>query len=79
MLNSFLDDYQCIGKMDIPVRLIWGRKDRTVPFHYSDLLLRAIPQAELHVIENGGHIPHYERPEVVNPILLDFLTPEQAH
>ena len=32
-----------------------------------------IPQAELHIIEEAAHLPHYERPEVVNPILMEFL------
>ena len=73
MLESFLNCYTSIGKMDKPVLLFWGRQDRTVPFHYSRDLKQAIPQAELHVIENCGHIPHYEKPEEVDPILLEFL------
>ncbi len=32
MLDSFMDDYQRVGKMDIPVLLFWGRNDPTVPF-----------------------------------------------
>jgi pimeloyl-ACP methyl ester carboxylesterase len=73
MLGSFIEEYQRIGKMKKPVLLFWGRQDRAVPFHHSNALRRAIPQAELHVIENCGHIPHYEKPEEVNPILLRFL------
>jgi pimeloyl-ACP methyl ester carboxylesterase len=26
-----------------------------------------------HVIEDAGHIPHYEKPEEVNPILVEFF------
>jgi pimeloyl-ACP methyl ester carboxylesterase len=74
MLGSFRDVYRQIGKMDKSVLLFWGRQDHTVPFRYSYDVRRAIPQAEFHVIENCGHIPHYERPEEVNPILLKFLT-----
>lgn len=73
MLGSFLDDYRQTGKMDKPVLLFWGRQDRTVPFAHSRILTQAMPRAELHVIENCGHLPHYEKPEEVNPILLKFL------
>lgn len=76
MLDSFMEDYQCIGKMDKPVLLFWGRQDQTVPFHHSINLREAIPQAVIHVIEDGGHIPHYEKPGEVNPILLQFLQTE---
>jgi len=73
MLDSFLDIYERVGKLDKPVLLLWGRNDPTVPFKHSYELRAAMPNLEFHVIENCGHIPHYEKPEEVNPILLDFL------
>ncbi len=73
MLDPFLDVYKRIGKMGKPVLLFWGRKDPTVPFEHSDILQTAMPHMEFHAIENSGHIPHYEKPEEVNPILLQFL------
>jgi pimeloyl-ACP methyl ester carboxylesterase len=73
MLGSFLEVYERIGKMDKPVLLLWGRNDVTVPFKHSDILRAALPNGRFHVVENCGHIPHYEKPEEVNPILLQFL------
>ncbi len=73
MLGSFMDIYQGLGKMDKQVLLFWGRNDNTVPFEHSHNLRAALPNAQFHVIENCGHIPHYEKPEEVNPILLEFL------
>jgi pimeloyl-ACP methyl ester carboxylesterase len=73
MLDSFIDYYQRIGKMDKPVLLFWGRNDPTVPFNHSDELRKAMPSVEFYAIENCGHIPHYEKPHEVNPILLEFL------
>jgi pimeloyl-ACP methyl ester carboxylesterase len=32
-----------------------------------------VPRAEFFIIEDCGHIPHYEKPEDVNPILQQFL------
>ena len=73
MLDSFLDVYEQIGNMGKPVLLFWGRNDHTVPFKHSKRLQRVMPQMEFHPIENCGHMPHYEKPEEVNPILLKFL------
>jgi pimeloyl-ACP methyl ester carboxylesterase len=73
MLDSFIDMYQSLGKMDKAVLLFWGRNDKTVSFEHSGILRAAVPNIEFHVIENCGHIPHYEKPEIVNPILLEFL------
>lgn len=73
MLGSFIETYRRVGALKKPTLLIWGRDDRTVPFEHSQLLTAAMPHAEFHVVEDVGHIPHYEKPEEVNPILLKFL------
>lgn len=73
VLNPCRENYERLGKMDKPVLLFWGRQDPTVPFRHSRDLRKAIPSAEFHVIEHCGHIPHYEKAEEVNPILLNFL------
>lgn len=73
LLDSCLDVYKEIGRLGKPVLLFWGRHDHTVPFRHSELLRAAMPQVEFHPIDNCGHIPHHEKPEVVNPILLRFL------
>jgi pimeloyl-ACP methyl ester carboxylesterase len=72
-LDARLDIYERVGKMGKPVLLFWGRRDTTVPFKHSDILRTAMPGMEFHAIEHCGHIPHYEKPDEVNPILLEFL------
>ncbi|RJP55031.1 MAG: alpha/beta hydrolase [Anaerolineaceae bacterium] len=74
MLDSFYETYQRVGQLQKPTLLLWGRNDTTVPFAHSEILRAVIPHAQFHVIENCGHIPHYEKPEEVNPILQQFLT-----
>jgi pimeloyl-ACP methyl ester carboxylesterase len=73
MLDSFIETYKKLGTMEQPVALFWGRDDKTVPFKYSDDLRAAIPQVWFQAIDGAGHIPHYEQPDVFNPILLEFL------
>lgn len=74
MLKSFYKTYIHVGQLQKPTLLFWGEKDNTTPFENSKILLKALPHAEFHAIENCGHIPHYEKPEIVNPILLEFLS-----
>ncbi|MBC8508414.1 MAG: alpha/beta fold hydrolase [Chloroflexi bacterium] len=73
VLGDALPIYKRIGDSDLPVLLIWGREDRTVPFAHSQFVLDALPQAQFHPIDDTGHIPHFERPEIVNPLLIEFL------
>jgi pimeloyl-ACP methyl ester carboxylesterase len=73
MLDSFTDEYEALGKMKENILLLWGRNDKTVPFEHSQVLRDALPNVEFHVIEDCGHVPHYEKPDEVNPILIKFL------
>jgi len=74
MLGSFQETYARTGRLNKPTLLFWGRNDATVPFEHSKIIRSAIPHAEFHAIENCGHVPHYEKPEIVNPILTEFLS-----
>ncbi len=62
-----------VGQHPRPVLVFWGRDDRTVPFELSAALLQAMPRARLVPVEDAGHLPHLERPDVVNPALVAFL------
>lgn len=73
MLDTFIGTYKAVGKMDKPVSIFWGRDDMTVPFEHSHDLCAAMPNAKFHVIEECGHIPHYEKPAEFNPVLLNLL------
>jgi pimeloyl-ACP methyl ester carboxylesterase len=73
MLGSFFDLYRRVGRLNKPTLIIWGRNDATVPFEQSEDLLAVIPHAELLAVDNCRHIPHYEKPQIVNPRLLEFL------
>jgi pimeloyl-ACP methyl ester carboxylesterase len=77
MLGSFIETYEHIGKMNKPVLLFWGPQDHTVPFKHSEVLCKVMPNLQFCAIEHAGHIPHYEKPAEVNPILLEFLRAER--
>ena len=73
MLDSFIQVYEALGRMHKRVLLLWGSNDLTIPFEHSFDLRAALPKVEFHVIKNTGHVPHYEKPDEVNPLLLEFL------
>ncbi len=73
VIDSFFEVYQRVGKLRKPTLLIWGREDTTVPYDHNEVIRSAMPQAEFHPIENCGHIPHFEKPEIINPLLKRFL------
>lgn len=76
MIDGFPAVYARLGELDTPLLLIWGRNDRTLPLSQSRGILERVPRAEFQIVEDCGHIPHFERPEIVNPLLLEYLDSE---
>jgi pimeloyl-ACP methyl ester carboxylesterase len=72
-VESCIDIYRKVGRLNKPTMLFWGRNDTTVPLQHSNDLCAAIPNIEFHIFEDCSHIPHYEKPEETNPLLLEFL------
>ena len=66
--------YEAVSKLDIPGCLIWGEEDQQADFETSAEMVQLMPGIEFHAIPHAGHLSHYERPDLVNPILLDFLS-----
>lgn len=73
MLGSFREIYARLGNLPSQTLIIWGQNDRTVPFAQSAELVELLPGAVIYAVPDCGHVPHYEKPETVNPRLVDFL------
>jgi pimeloyl-ACP methyl ester carboxylesterase len=71
--HALMDMYARVDAQGRPVLLIWGREDKTSPFADNVTLRQAMPHAEFHAIDAAGHLPHIEQPQVVNPLLIEFL------
>lgn len=52
-----------LHRIDVPVKIVWGREDRILPVAFAEHFKRLIPGAEIHVIPDCGHLPHAEKPE----------------
>jgi pimeloyl-ACP methyl ester carboxylesterase len=72
-LGELTETYRRVAATRRPVLLIWGKQDKVVPFKLNEKARQIMPQAEFHAIDQAGHIAHYERAEVVNPLLIAFL------
>lgn len=63
-----------LHRIDIPTLLLWGASDRFVtPGYYGVAYQKAIPGAKLEIIDEAGHLPHIEQPQVVADRIRKFL------
>jgi len=61
------------GDIRLPMLLLWGRHDRIVPLSQGERLERAIPEAQLVIIEECGHNPQEEKPREAFASIQEFV------
>lgn len=63
-----------LAEIILPTLVIWGNQDRLVPVGAAYAYEKRIPHAELHLIEDTGHMVQMERPGRFNRTLEDFVS-----
>jgi pimeloyl-ACP methyl ester carboxylesterase len=59
-----------------PTLILWGEEDRVFPLSVGEELQRTIQGSVLVRIPKAGHIPQWERPDLANRAMIEFLRPE---
>jgi len=57
----------------VPALVIGAKEDQAIPPVHAEALAAGLPDAELHVIADAGHMVNIEQPAAFNKILLGFL------
>jgi pimeloyl-ACP methyl ester carboxylesterase len=60
-------------KLTLPTLLIAGHQDDITPLDKQHQLHKNIPTSQLHVIDNVGHLIHYEKPTEAADVIRRFL------
>ncbi len=58
----------------MPTLWLWVRHDTLFPCETADFLKHRIPNAEVHIFEDLGHVPHVESPEAFSKALSAFVS-----
>ena len=64
-----------IGEITHPTLVLWGEEDRVFPIAVGEELHQTIQGSRFIRIPKAGHIPQWERPDVVNQALIIFIRP----
>jgi len=59
--------------IETPTLIIWGKQDAWIPLACGEVMHEHIPNSELEVLENSGHVPMEENPKESLQLLKDFI------
>jgi pimeloyl-ACP methyl ester carboxylesterase len=71
-----LTDYpirERLGEIECPVLVVWGEKDRLIPVRDAHEFGRLIPNVQVEVWPDTGHVAMLERPAAFNALVDRFL------
>jgi pimeloyl-ACP methyl ester carboxylesterase len=54
--------------------ILWGRQDRAFPVSHAEIARNRIPDSQLKVFEECGHLPYLEYADEFNTTVLEFLS-----
>lgn len=66
-----------LPRIKVPVQLIWGKQDTSTPYRNTQLILDAIPTANLCTISDARHSPQFTHPEHTASCVAEFLSEEK--
>ncbi|MCI0427819.1 MAG: alpha/beta hydrolase [Nitrospiraceae bacterium] len=64
-----------LGEITHPTLVIWGNEDRVFPIAVGEDLHQTIKGSRFIRVPKAGHIPQWERPDLVNQELITFIQP----
>jgi 3-oxoadipate enol-lactonase len=63
-----------LKSLNLPVLLLVGKKDITTPVWASEMIHEWLPQSELVILPDAGHLTILDHPTKFNELVLSFLT-----
>lgn len=69
--NSILE--HSLQKIKVPTLLVWGRQDKMIPIVYAEKFRAHIRNCAFLELDDCGHLPHVEMPEIFSQSVLEFL------
>ncbi len=68
------DQQDTLRQVRVPSLILCGEYDALCPLHRHELMRDLIPDAELVVVADAGHLPTLEQPDAVNAAFAAWLT-----
>lgn len=72
-MDDVKDIYIELKKQGIPVLLTWGKKDKSISGESMLRLRNVLTKLDYYELENAAHLAHYECPNQINPLLINFF------
>jgi 4,5:9,10-diseco-3-hydroxy-5,9,17-trioxoandrosta-1(10),2-diene-4-oate hydrolase len=71
VLNSTMSN---LNKITAPTLILWGKDDEILNVEQASFAKGKIPNSQLYIFGQCGHMPNFEKPDEFNSVVLAFLS-----
>ena len=71
--GKLLDEICRLGEMDVPILIVWGHQDKSIPLERGQEMHRILMGSRLEILERAAHCPHDEQSQRFNQLVVGFL------
>lgn len=76
--DKLSDTIERLGKMSVPILIVWGREDKSIPVVRAYDMHRMLPGSRLEVFDEAGHVSNFECADRFNRLAFEFLQQRQG-
>ena len=69
---------QRLPQIKCPVKLFWGAQDQIIPVQYAQAWAEQLPQVDLKILQNCGHLPQVEQAQICSDAILEFFSSNRS-
>ena len=55
--DTLLEEVNALGEMDVPILIVWGREEKSIPLENGQEMSRILKSSRLEVLDQAGHCP----------------------
>jgi 3-oxoadipate enol-lactonase len=78
-MRDRMDYVDQLPSLHAPALVVGAAEDLAIPPAHAELMASKLPDAELHILPEVGHMANLENPEAFNRVLLDFLSARRLY
>jgi pimeloyl-ACP methyl ester carboxylesterase len=72
--DTLLSEIKLLGGMEIPILIIWGREEKSIPLEVGQKLHGLLKNSTFEILKNAGHCSNIDQFEQFNQLALIFLS-----
>jgi pimeloyl-ACP methyl ester carboxylesterase len=76
--DTLHDEIKVLGLMHVPILIMWGRDEKTIPLSIGKKLHKLLNGSRLEILDRAGHCSNIDQHQIFNRLTIEFLSSDAS-